>query len=432
MKVSVPYGESTLALDIPDICHTNILHRLEAKPSAGNAAEAVEDALNHPLGDVLESVVEQRASDLSKSVSELNAVIVVSDATRGVPNDAILKLLISRLETVGIRRGNMTILIGCGKHRQPYEDEMTRIVDPATIKGIGVVAHEAGKSETTYVGTTSYGTEVHIDSNYVKADLRIITGMIEAHQLAGFSGGAKSVFIGLGGEQTISHNHSLLVQPSAKMGVFEGNPVREDMEEGFGFVGADFMVNVVLDTQKRVLKAFAGTYREAYREGVRFAADASAVYFDEPADIVIVSCGGHPKDINMYQAQKALAHIEPMLKPGGMAILLARCPDGLGEGLFMQWMHEASSPHDVLERFQREGFILGAHKAFLLARSLDKFKTFLVSDLDEETTRDLFFVPSPTAQAAVDEAVEQCRNAGILNPSVIVVPQGIGILPKKY
>ncbi|AEE97842.1 nickel-dependent lactate racemase [Mahella australiensis] len=432
MRISLPYGEGTSDIDIPDICRTSVLYRPEAGAAADNAAEPVEDALNHPLGDVLESVVEQRASDLGKNVSELNAVIVVSDATRGVPNDAILKSIISRLETVGVRRDNMAILIACGKHRQPYEDEMARIVNPAIIKGIRVVAHEAGKSETTYVGTTSYGTEVHIDSNYVRADLRIITGMIEAHQLAGFSGGAKSVFIGLGSEQTISHNHSLLVRPSAKMGIFEGNPVREDIEEGFGFIGTDFMLNVVLDTQKLVLKAFAGTYSEAYKEGVRFAADASVVYFDEPADIAIVSCGGHPKDINMYQAQKALAHIDPMLKPGGVAVLLARCSDGVGEGLFMQWMHEASSPRDVLDRFQREGFILGAHKAFLLARSLDKFKTFLVSDLDEKTARDLFFIPSPTAQTAVDEAVEQCRNAGILNPSVIVVPQGIGILPKKY
>ncbi len=387
--------------------------------------QAILSALENPFGKRLEHIIR----DCLVKTPNPSVAIAISDQTRGVPRSVILSALLNNLEAAGISRQRVSILIGGGSHRRPTPEETALLADTRVTRGAKVIAHRAGETECAYVGTTSRGTPVRLNTSYVEADLKIITGAIEAHQLCGYSGGAKSVIIGLGDEETITRNHSHLTEPMSAMDVFDGNPIREDIEEAFRFASADYMLNVVLDESKRILRAFAGTYPEAYLEGVKFAGDTFHVGFDEQCDLVLVSCGGYPKDINVYQAQKALAHVERLVKPGGIVILFAQCPDGAGHDLFVEWMETAKSLDDVSDRLEREGFKLGAHKAFLLARNLARTRTFLVSDLDAGLARRLFFTPFSNSQEAVDEALKVLSGNGTSNPLIAVVPRGTGILP---
>lgn len=428
MNVTLPYGHGELAVELPPECRVKVFTRPAFEGDGRTEGERIRSALDHPIGRDLGRVVENCLA----RCGEPSAVIVIGDSTRGTPNSAILSPLLERMQASGVKRQNITVLIGCGKHREPFPEEIKRLVDPSLLRGIRLASHHAGKNETVYLGTTSRGTPVRLNKVYVEADLRIVTGMIEPHQLCGYSGGAKGAFIGLADEETIACNHSLLTSPMARADILEGNPMREDMEEGFGLAMADFIVNVVLDEKDQVLRAFAGTYPEAYLAGVRFARDTSRVGFEAPCNLVLVSCGGDPKDINLYQAQKALSHVESLVAPGGIVILFARCPDGPGDDGFVRWMKEARSLRSIIERFGREGFQLGAHKAFLLARNLVKARTFLVSELDEEAAGRFFLMVSSDPDDAIKKALRLLAAERVTKPVVGVVPQGTGILPFKH
>ncbi|MEW6226567.1 MAG: nickel-dependent lactate racemase [Bacillota bacterium] len=397
-----------------------------SRETGSSDLERVAWALKHPIGRSVEAVAAElsHASVCRTSEAKTTVAIAVSDSTRPVPNDAILCPLLVHLEECGFRQSQIKIIVGCGKHRPLCEDEAKSLVGPGVLRDAQFVVHCANQSETTFLGTTSRGTPVNVNKDFSQADLRIVTGMIEPHQFAGFSGGGKGVVIGLGNESTISHNHSMLLQDGARIGVFEGNPVREDIEEGSRLVGVHFVVNVVLGPDKRILRAFAGSYPEAYIEGVGFARGVFSVPFRSLSDIVAVSCGGHPKDINLYQAQKALAHVEPLVKPGGVIILLAECAEGIGDEQFERWMREARSPWDVAQRFREQGFHLGAHKAFLLARTMLKAKIFLVSSLSDNLAEALGFEPYPSVNEAFRSALTRCRGTA----TVSVVPQGTGMI----
>ena len=190
----------------------------------------------------------------------------------------------------------------------------------------------------------------------------------------------------------IQANHSKMVMEDARTGELDKNPVRWDIEEAISLMPIDFILNVVLDENKRIIKAVAGHFIEAHREGCRFLDGIYKKPIKELADIVIVSPGGYPKDINMYQAQKALDNAKHAVKDGGVIIWVASCTEGFGEGVFEEWINEAESPHSLVERIQRQ-FQLGGHKAAAIAMVLERCDVFLVSDLDERIVRKAFLTP---------------------------------------
>jgi len=261
----------------------------------------------------------------------------------------------------------------------------------------------------TFLGSTARGTPVHINSDYLAADYRIVIGNIEPHQFQGFSGGVKSAAIGLAGAETINYNHAMMRDAYARLGEFEQNPARQDVEEIGRMIGIDFAVNALLNGEKQIIRAFAGDPFAVMRAGIP---EARALYqapVDAPFDLMIASPGGHPKDINIYQAQKGLAHAAAVTKSGGVLILCAACPEGSGSIDYEAWMmnppmrsHEA-----VLERFEREGFQVGRHKAFQVSRDAARVHTVLVSELDDEFVRALLLHPQPDLQTAIDRALEK-------------------------
>jgi nickel-dependent lactate racemase len=216
----------------------------------------------------------------------------------------------------------------------------------------------------------------------------------------------------------------MMVRPEAAAGRLERNPVRTDLEEGVAMLGVDFILNVVVDGQHRIVEAVAGDVISAHRRGCELVARRSVGELDRPADIVLVSAGGYPKDLNLYQAQKALDNAAYAVRDGGLLILVAECPEGLGNRTFEAWMMEADSPDALLERIQKE-FVLGGHKAAAIATVLKRVSVYMVSALPADLVWACGMVPFDDLDAALGAAFERLGS----DSSVLVMPQGGSILP---
>ncbi|MHB8990175.1 MAG: nickel-dependent malate racemase, LarAH5 family [Chloroflexota bacterium] len=414
VEVTVPYGKTQLRFDLPDTSPPTVIKPVSAPPArdqAGEVSRALEEALaRHPLP------------------ARGNAVVVVSDGTRPVPNTTILPVLLRRMEDSGIAPERITLLVGTGLHRPPRESELPALLGEEICRRYRVAVHDArDRDRLAEVGTTSRGTPVWINRLYLESDIRVLTGMIEPHQFVGFTGGAKSVSIGLAGEETIEGNHALLQDPRSQIGVYEGNPAREEMEEILELVGADLALNVILNNEKQIVAALAGPPREVERAGVRLSAQICQVAVPHSFDVVIASPGGFPKDLEVYQAQKAVAHAALAVREGGTIILVAECPEGSGDARFEEYMAAASSPRDVIQRFRRERFRMGVHKAFLLARSMVKARVLLVSDrLPEELGRKLLFEQHATVERALESAFARHGRSA----TVAVMPKASSTIPR--
>ncbi|MFT5874915.1 MAG: nickel-dependent lactate racemase [Clostridium sp.] len=249
-------------------------------------------------------------------------------------------------------------------------------------------------------------------------------GNIEYHYFAGYSGGAKAIMPGVSTRAAIQANHSRMLESEAKIGNLDTNPVRQDLEEAIEYCPIDFIVNVVLGKNKQIIKAVAGHYIKAHREGCKFLDVANKIVIESKADIVVATPGGYPKDINMYQSQKALDNAKHAVKKGGIIILVASCVEGLGEKVFERWMLGATSPESLIEDIQKN-FELGGHKAAAIAMVLQDSKIFLVSEMETDFTRKIFMEPFSDVQSAVDKAFkEQGKDA-----KVLVMPYGGSTLP---
>jgi nickel-dependent lactate racemase len=229
---------------------------------------------------------------------------------------------------------------------------------------------------------------------------------------------------GVSTREAIQANHRRMVQPEACAGRIKGNPVREDIEEAGALVGIDFIVNVVLDEHKEIVRAIAGDVTQAHRAGCAFLDTLYSKPIGEQADIVIVSQGGAPKDLNLYQTQKALDNAKHAVRDGGVIILIGSCKEGLGEKTFEEWMTTAPTAHSLIERIERE-FKLGGHKAAAIAMVLERAEVDLVSELDPDFVRSLFLVPQPSAQAALDAALEKLGR----DATILAMPYGGSTLP---
>jgi nickel-dependent lactate racemase len=284
---------------------------------------------------------------------------------------------------------------------------------------------DSDPSDCVSYGTTSRGTPVDIFRTVAEADRRICLGNIEYHYFAGYSGGAKAIMPGVSTREAIQANHSRMVLPECCAGALETNPLRMDIEEAGAMVGIDFIVNVVLSEHKEILRAVAGDPVKAHRAGCKFLDTLYRKELKEAADIVLVSQGGAPKDLNLYQTQKALDNAKHAVKDGGVIILIGSCKEGLGERTFEEWMTTAPTAHSLIERIGRE-FKLGGHKAAAIAMVLEKAEVDLVSELDDDFVRSIFLTPQPSAQAALDHALEKLGK----DATILAMPFGGSTLPK--
>ena len=312
MEIKLNFGKGSETVDIPD---QNIIGVLTPNEVAAqlHGAEEVRRALGNPIGT-------PRLRDIVKSGEKV--VIITSDITRPMPSKIVLPEVVCELFQAGVKQEDITIVLALGSHRKHTEEEKKYLVGEEIYSNINCI--DSNPQDFTYLGNTSRGTRVEIFTPVTQADRLICLGNIEYHYFAGYSGGAKAVMPGVSTRNAIQSNHSMMVEEMAFAGSIDENPVRQDIEEVANFVKIDFIVNVVLDEKKTIIKAVAGHYQKAHREGCRFLDELYRRQIGERADIVLVSAGGHPKDINLYQAQKALDNAKHAVKkrrrynPGGL------------------------------------------------------------------------------------------------------------------
>lgn len=413
MKLEFGLGTSTQVVEVPE---KNLIGVLRAKPAPAIASEEeeVRRALREPVG----------APPLRQVVrSGEKIAVITSDITRPMPTRKVMPALLDELYAAGVKPEDITLVFALGSHRSQTDEERRRLAGERAWNEIRCV--DCDPDDCVHLGITSAGTPVDITRVVAEADRRICLGNVEYHYFAGYSGGAKAIMPGCSTRAAIQSNHSMMVRAEAAAGNLKTNPVRRDIEDAAALCGIDYILNVVLGEHKEILRAAAGDVTLAHRELCAF---LDKIYLNElpqAADIVLVSQGGAPKDLNLYQTQKALDNARHAVRQGGIIILIGSCREGLGERVFEQWMTTSPSPEAMIERIGRD-FQLGGHKAAAIAITLQKAKIFLVSELEDDFVRSIFLTPQPSAQAALEQAFRELGG----DASVLAMPFGGSTLPR--
>jgi len=408
----LPFGYSKISVQVPTHSLLGVFTPRE-NVGAFDETTILREALAHPIGTPC-------LRDLAQPRQEV--VIVTSDLTRPCPSERLLPLVLNELAAAGIPDQNVTIVVALGLHRPMTTSELETAVGSDVYRRVQVINHNP--ADTVRLGVTSVGTPVEFFRTVVEADLRVCLGNLEFHYFAGYTGGAKAILPGCASKATINANHAMMTSPKAVAGRLEENPVRIDLEEGTAMLGVDFILNVLVDGNNRVVGAVAGEVTAAHRQGCKMVAQRGKVQIPSRADIVVVSAGGTPTDINLYQAQKALDNASYAVREGGIIILVAECSEGFGNQIFETWMREARSPKELLGRFQR-GFILGGHKAAAIALVLEKAEIYLVSSY----IREVFLKGTIISFNNLEEAMRAAFKELGHESNVIVLPHGESILP---
>ena len=357
-------------------------------------------------------------------------VILVSDYTRAVPVKMLLLPLVDELHQAGISESQITIIIAGGLHRPSTREEIARIVGNDWDKRLTVVNHNALDSDRlTFLGKTKRGTPVWINSLVSESDLCIALGQIEPHEYAGFTGGRKSILPGVSGEETIRFNHSpeMIEHPLAKPGMLEGNPVHEDMVECALMAGIDFIVNVVLNRDLKIIGVFAGDMLEAHSKGVDFVNSFSRVEIPTQPDIIITT-PGKPLDVDFYQSLKALIAVDAIASPETIVVFYSNCQDGLGS---MGWemlkaFRGVATPEEVETRVRSNHSVQMDH-AFLLSKIMQKgIKIIAYSPNVPLNVIKEMMIPVGSVQEGLDMALQLSRRK---TPRVLVYPEAQRTLP---
>jgi len=352
MQVHLKYGSEGLDLEFPETSNfKGVLYPAEAEPLAEPAA-AVEEAVNAPIGAAPLQTLAHGKND---------AVIVISDITRPVPNALLLPIICGELEAAGMPRDQITILIATGIHRPNEGEELERLVGKEIATNYQVLNHFSKQQEDmVLVGHVGDGVPAYVNRHYVAADLKILTGFIEPHMWAGFSGGRKSILPGISSVQTLEfmHGPEMVAHPKTAYGVLDGNPFHQAGLEIMAKAGADFIVNVTLDTSKRVTGVFAGHPVEAHLQGVEFLSRHCIKNLDEPLDFVVTTNAGAPLDCNLYQTAKGLSGVSGATREGGVILIATECLEGFGSEEYRAVFEHATSPAAFIEKLLRKEFFM--------------------------------------------------------------------------
>ncbi len=420
MQIRLDYGKTGLEVQIPDRNLVGPL-RLQSRPPLADPETRLEQVLHSPRGTPpLDAVARGRSS----------ACVLICDITRPVPNELLLKHILAVLESAGLRRDAIRILVATGMHRPNEGPELIELVGDEIASRYLIENHD-GKSreDHVYLGRSPRGVPVWIDRRYVSADLKIATGLIEPHLMAGFSGGRKLICPGIAHLDTIRqwHGPRFLEHPNADCGVLEGNPVHEENTAIARMAGCDFIVNVTIDEQRRITSIVAGDMEEAFLEGVCVARSVALAQLDEPCDVVVTSSAGYPLDTTYYQSIKGLTGVLPIVKPGGTIILAASLSEGVGSEEFKRLLDEYESLELFTEQLRHEDFfVMDQWQLEELAKVRRKADVVYVTDGIASETLERMFVRTA---ASVESAVRQALLRYGRDARVAVVPKGPYVLP---
>jgi nickel-dependent lactate racemase len=421
VKVPLRYGQTDLSIEIPQR-HLLGVVEMEPMPVLANPRGALAAALSHPMGTA-------PLADLAKGKE--SACVVISDNTRPVPHGLLLPAI---LKTLGAHVKRTTILVASGLHHPLGQGAIQELVGSRLPDSCRVVCHDAQDNEQLVeLGHTGRGLPITINKAYIESDLKILTGLVEPHFMAGYSGGRKSICPGIAGRRTIQLLHSplLLESPGADSCILEGNPVHEEAMEIARTARADFIVNVAIDGHNRISKITAGELEIAWLACVAHVSRYAEVEIETEADVVITSNGGYPQDRDYYQAVKGLVAASRVVKEGGAIILVSECRDGLGSRSFrdnLVRLREAGDPAKYLAHVGVEAqFTPDQWEVEKLVQVLRRTSHLFVCSegLEEEDAAYTF----AERVCSVDEGIQRALALRGDDARILVMPHGPYVIP---
>ena len=419
MRIKMDYGKTGLMVDLPSDKVIGPLEIKNAIPLA-NQSQAISDALANPIGS-------KPLAEIAKG--KKTACILICDITRPVPNKVILPQILKTIEEAGVPRSGIIILIATGLHRPNEGEELVELVGEDIANNYRVENHHGKEtSEHDYLGITPKGVPVYIDSRYIRAELKITTGLIEPHLMAGYSGGRKVICPGIAGIETVKvwHGPKFLEHPNADCGIVEGNPVHEENTYIALMSGCDFIVNVCVDGNRQITWAGAGDMIKAWEAGVSFVRQVVRVPIKEPVDIVLTSCAGYPLDITWYQAVKGLMGALPIIKKGGTIILVASLTEGLGSPEFQQVLSENPDLKAFKKRIlETDYFVMDQWQLEEFAKVIEKCKVKVYSKgLEHSVLNKCHVTPIDSVEQAISESLQEYGPLA----RIAVIPKGPYVL----
>lgn len=414
--IKLPYGDIEKEFNLKGLRVLGVL-KPQKYPEIVEQKDAIYKAIKTP---------EYGSSLIDIAKGKRSAVILVSDKTRRTLAKEVVPILLEELTKGGIPLSSIVIIVAVGAHHMLTEEEIEHLLGRDVTEAVTVINHNCrDESSLEYRGVSSKGTPIYINKIYLESELKILTGAVNYHDFAGFSGGAKSILPGISGFSTISHNHIMLLNPSfgtgynpmATAGILEGNPVHEDMEEVAELVGIDFIINTVFNAEGKLSIIVSGTnWKQAHRAGCKAIEEIFSVEVKGKADIVLVSAGGYPFDINFYQVMKSVINTMKMIKEDGAIILVASCKEGLGTENLREWLNIESPTK--LEKELRNNFNMIGKIAYDIRVGIGKRKVIMITDLPEEEVKLLGFQKADTLEEIKE--ILSLRN----DPTLYIVPYG--------
>ncbi len=420
--LSLAYGAGTQHAAHPD--NWNIT-TLRADPFTTGRPEPflVEEALRHPVG----------ATPLEEWTAAGDRILIlVSDKTRRCRTHVFLPRLLARLEQAGVPDAQIRILFATGTHPPQTEREQRDILGDDVFARYAVFEHHARDEERcVHVGTTAAGTDIHINRLVVESDRVIATGTIVHHYFAGYGGGAKLFVPGVAAYSTAVANHRRTItpdggfHPGCEDGRIEGNPVITDIHDAQRFMPPAWYFAAILNVEGRIAECVCGDLAEAHARGCVVIDNHYRPAFDMPADLVVVSAGGYPRDINFIQSHKSLHHAHYAVKEGGCIVLLAECREGLGSESFRRWFEYPS--REAFRHALLNDYSMNAHTALAVLEKSDRFRIIIVSALDDDTVRLMGMEPAPDLTHALRLAADRMPS----DPGVTILENGGLIVPRR-
>jgi len=427
MSYTVPYGYDTLTVTLPSGMRGTLIESASFRPGR-DPATLVREALEHPLG----------CPPLSELVGQLDVervCIAFTDTSRACPDHLLVPPLLQQLEAAGVAPEGITLLCAVGLHRPITREEMRAKLGAGVVDGYRLVNHDArDTAASVHLGQAVHDIPLTVNNLAVEAGLLIATGVVEPHNFAGYSGGAKTVVIGCGGEETIAATHSVAMidRPGVRLGRIQDNPFQEVMRLGGKAAGLDFVLNVVLNGEDRILAACAGSPDAVHDRLVAFARRVYEVPVDRQFDVAIAGAGG-AKDANIYQATRAATYLyyapTPVVRPGGVIIVPARCPEGAGLGIgerrFHQVLRDASDVPALMADLREHGYPAGVQRTYMVARAMSDVEFVVAGSLCPEVVRECKMRPV----ASIEEGLAYARRKLGSELDVAIVPHALLTLP---
>lgn len=421
MDVKLAYGRKGLTVSLPDGNLERIVHM--------NPVEPVPDPASALMESFVKPIQSPSLSELARGRS--SAVIVISDITRPVPNEMILTPMLNILEEAGIPRGKITILIATGIHRPNLGEELVQLVGPVIARNYRIVNHDADDLDShRLIDTIEGNIPVYVDRHFLDADLKILTGLVELHLMAGFSGGRKAVLPGIASLETMKHMHGyrMIQRDEVCNGRLGGNPFHEAAVRVARKAGAEFIANVTLDEQRRITGVFSGDLEAAHAKACEYVRGYAQVSVNEPADIVVTTGGGYPLDKTLYQAIKGFVGALEVVKPGGTVILAAENDEGAGSPPFIDLLRRLQNPMDFYKLTAEPNYIAkdqwmiqelvnGLHRCELL---------YYTEGITPDDLRDFLIVPVDSVEDGVARALKRHGP----DARILAIPEGPYVIPK--